>query len=270
MGPFTFNGIRFSLGALALVPFLLWQRKKEANRGNLNSKAHFWPIVLTGVALFAGSSLQQIGLVGTTAGKAGFITGLYMIIVPFLALLRGERTHLAHWIGAILAVIGLFLLSVHSGWSVSSYDLIVLTGAFAWAIHVHLVAKNAERVGVFQLAIWQFAICGVLSLAVALVTEPVTLLAIYDGKWAILYGSFLSVGLAYTLQVVAQKTADPTHAVVIMSLEGAFAALGGWLLLNEGLGLRGLIGAGLMLLGTLISQFFNQPQTEINKPGSIV
>ena len=265
MGPFTFNGIRFSLGALALVPFLLYRRKKGVGADPLNLKAYLLPIILTGLVLFAGASLQQVGIVGTTAGKAGFITGLYVILVPILALLWGERTHLAHWMGALLAVVGLYLLSVRGGWVVSPYDMIVLAGAFVWAIHVHLIAKYSALVGPVRLAMLQFAICGILSTLTALVFEPITFSGIGDGIWAILYGSFLSVGLAYTLQVVAQRDANPSHAVIIMSLEGAFAALGGWLLLSEVLAPRDLIGAGLMLMGMLISQFLGKPRLKVYK-----
>ena len=268
MGPFTFNGIRFSLGALALAPFLLYRQKKGVGAAPLNLKAYLLPIVLTGLVLFAGASLQQVGIVGTTAGKAGFITGLYVILVPLLALLWGERTHLAHWIGAILAVIGLYLLSVRGGWVVSPYDMIVLAGAFVWAIHVHLIARYSALVGPVRLAMLQFAICGFLSLLTALVFEPISFSGISDGLWAILYGSFLSVGLAYTLQVVAQRDANPSHAVIIMSLEGAFAALGGWLVLNEILAPRDLLGAGLMLMGMLISQFFGKPRLKVYKTGT--
>jgi len=267
MGPFTFNGIRFSLGALSLVPFLLWGRKKEGHTTKFNWKSYSIPIVLTGLALFAGASLQQVGLVGTTAGKAGFITGLYVILVPLLALLWGERTHRSHWVGALLAVVGLYLLSVRGDWVVSPYDLVILAGAFMWAVHVHLIARYSALVGPVRLAMAQFAICGLLSLIVAGLFEPINLSGVGDGIWTILYGSFLSVGLAYTLQVVAQRTANPSHAVIIMSLEGAFAALGGWLVLREALAPRDLVGAGLMLVGTLISQFLGQPRVKVIKTG---
>jgi drug/metabolite transporter (DMT)-like permease len=265
MGPFTFNGIRFSLGALALVPFLFWGRKRAGQVSNFDLKVYFWPIILTGLLVFAGASLQQVGIVGTTAGKAGFITGLYVILVPLLSLLWGERTHLAHWVGALLAVVGLYLLSVRGGWVVSSYDLIVFAGAFVWAIHVHMIAKYSALIGPVRLAMSQAAICGLLSLIVGVLFEPITLSGVRDGIWTILYGSILSVGLAYTLQVVAQRTANPSHAVIIMSLEGAFAALGGWLILGEVLAPRDLIGAGLMLTGMLISQFFGTPRAKITK-----
>jgi drug/metabolite transporter (DMT)-like permease len=254
MGPFTFNAIRFSLGAVALLPLLFWQRKKDADLPKLHWRKLVVPIVLTGLALFAGATLQQVGLLGTTAGKAGFITGLYVILVPILALTWGKRTHLAHWIGAALAAVGLYFLSVRSGFSISPYDLIVLVGAFIWAGHVHLIDRYAGKVGPVRLAIIQFAITGILSAIIAILIESIDLAGIVAGVWPILYGAFLSVGLAYTLQIVAQRRADPAHAAIILSLEGAFAALGGWLILQEVLGPRGLIGCGLMLAGTLVSQ----------------
>lgn len=254
MGPFTFNAIRFSLGALVLVPALIWGKRKKTNPVSIP----LIPVLLTGLSLFAGASLQQIGLVGTTAGKAGFITGLYVILVPLLALLWGSRTHPAHWIGAIAAAVGLYLLSVRGRFSISPYDLVVLVGALAWAIHVHLIARYADEVGAVRLSILQFAICGLLSAVVAAFFEPLTVDGIMGGIWPILYGSFLSVGLAYTLQVVAQRNANPSHAVIILSLEGAFAALGGFLVLGETLTARDLVGGGLMLGGMLVSQFFGQ------------
>ncbi len=261
MGPFTFNALRFTLGGLSLLPVLFLTRRKTKQHSLLPFKQSLMPAMLIGLALFAGASLQQIGLVGTTAGKAGFITGLYVILVPLLALLWGKRTHLAHWAGAILAAIGLYFLSVRGDLTVSTFDLIVLAGAFMWAVHVHLIARYSAQVGPIRLSIMQFLICGVLSTIAALIFEAPTITAITDGIWPILYGSFLSVGLAYTLQVVAQRTADPTHAVVILSMEGAFAALGGWLVLNEILTFRDLGGSALILAGTLISQFLGKGET---------
>ncbi len=262
MGPFTFNAIRFSLGAVALMPLLYWQRKRSVDPPQVPWRKLAVPVLLTGLALFAGATLQQVGLLGTTAGKAGFITGLYVILVPLLALTWGKRTHPANWIGAVLAVVGLYLLSVKSGFSVSPYDLIVFVGAFVWAGHVHLIDRYAGKVGPVRLAIFQFAITGVLSAIVAIMFESIDLAGIVAGVWPILYGAFLSVGLAYTLQIVAQRRADPAHAAIILSLEGAFAALGGWLILNEVLGVRGLIGCGLMLAGTLVSQLVGKKESE--------
>lgn len=267
MGPFTFNAIRFSLGALSLVPLLLWGQGRKHPRKKLLLKDVFLPGILTGLALFGGASLQQFGLVGTSAGKAGFITGLYVILVPLLGLLWGRRAHPAHWVGAILAVAGLYFLSVRENFTVSSYDLIILAGAFLWAVHVHLISKFSDPVGPLNLSMIQFAVCGLLSGLVALIFETTTLGSLQDGIWALLYGSFLSVGLAYTLQVVAQRRADPSHAVVILSLEGAFAALGGWLVLGENLSMRDLLGSGLILAGILISQLLgNLHKEKLEKP----
>lgn len=255
MGPFTFNAIRFTLGTVALLPLLFWQRKHEVTRPELPPRKAILPALLIGLALFAGATLQQVGLLGTTAGKAGFITGLYVIFVPLVALTWGRKTHWGHWVGAILAVVGLYLLSVGKGFTVSSYDLIVLVGAFVWAGHVHLIDRYAGRIGPIRLSIMQFAVCGILSALVAVFTEEINLTGIIGGIWPILYGGLLSVGLAYTLQVVAQRRADPSHAAIILSLEGAFAALGGWLVLQEQLPLRGLLGCVLMLAGMVVSKF---------------
>ncbi len=268
MGPFTFNAIRFSLGALILLPLSLIQTRR-GNHHRLKSvfKNYRWPIVVTGLILFGGASLQQIGLVGTTAGKAGFITGLYVILVPLLALFWGSQTHIAHWAGAVLAVVGLYLLSVKTGFQLSPYDLVVFAGAFVWAGHVHLIDRYSDKVGPIQLSIFQFAICGVLSAIAAVLFENVTTVGIADGLWPLLYGGFLSVGLAYTLQVVAQRKANPSHAVIILSLEGAFAALGGWLVLNEILTPRDLLGSVLILGGMLISQIFGKDKLSVNESG---
>jgi drug/metabolite transporter (DMT)-like permease len=258
MGPFTFNAIRFSLGALSLVPLYLLERKKEAHLSSLSMKALILPILMTGLVLFGGASLQQVGLVGTSAGKAGFITGLYVILVPILGLLWGHQTHSAHWLGALLAVAGLYLLSVRGGFSVSPYDLIVLGGAFLWAVHVHLIARYSDQVGPIRLSVLQFAVCGVLSAVTALAFEELSAAGIAGGMGAILYGSFLSVGLGYTLQVVAQRKANPSHAVIILSLEGVFAAIGGWLVLNEVLSIRDGLGCLFIFCGTLVSQFWGK------------
>ena len=258
MGPFTFNALRFSLGALALLPFMVWKGRHEGSIPKKTLQKLIWPGLLTGLSLFAGASLQQIGLVGTSAGKAGFITGLYVILVPLLGLAWGKRTHPAHWIGAVLAVPGLYLLSVQADFTISSYDLVVLGGAFLWAVHVHLITRYAGQVGPLRLAVMQAAVCGILSGLAALLFENISFAGIVDGIWPILYGAFLSVGVAYTLQVVAQRTADPTHAVIILSLESVFAGLGGWIVLQEVLSIRDLIGSGLMLGGIFVSQLFGK------------
>jgi drug/metabolite transporter (DMT)-like permease len=268
VGPLTFNGIRFALGALALVPLTLAMEKRRAP-GNLGADRKHMAVggMLLGIALFAGASLQQIGLAGpqlagfgleaSTAGKAGFITGLYVVLVPIFGLLLAQRPGWGTWIGAGLAVVGMYLLSVTSNLTISFGDLLVFIGAFFWAGHVLLVGKlspGLDGVDAIKLSTIQFAACAVLSLIGAVVTEEITLGGVLGVAPAIAYGGLMSVGVAYTLQVVAQRDAQPAHAAIILSLESVFAALGGWLMLGEVLSTRGLIGCGLMLGGMVLSQ----------------
>jgi drug/metabolite transporter (DMT)-like permease len=258
VGPFIYNGIRFALGSLVLLPFLL-AGKNRANHRAVNPAVSAPKKFLRyglplGLILFCGASLQQIGLVYTTAGKAGFITGLYVIIVPIIGLLWRQRPGLGTWLGALLAAVGLYLLSFSGSVAVSKGDLLVLAGAFFWAGHVQFVGWVSSRIDTIGLAISQFLICSVLSLITALLVETTTLTGILQAAIPILYGGLLSVGLAYTLQIIAQRNSPPAHTAIILSLETVFAALGGWLILDETLPLRGLFGCGLMLAGILISR----------------
>ncbi len=257
VGPFTYNAVRFSLGGLALLPVaLLMRRKGWAQAGPTRSL--WWAGPLVGLVLFGGASLQQAGLVFTTAGKAGFITGLYVILVPLAGLLWGQRAGVGAWLGAMLAVGGLYLLSVNEAMRIESGDLLVLMGAFFWTAHVQLIDWLTKRVDALLLSVTQFMVCAVLSAGVALFTETTSAPALMSAAPAILYGGLLSVGVAYTLQVVAQRTAKPSHAAILLSLESAFAALGGWLILREQLTPRALLGCGLMLAGMLISQLLRK------------
>jgi drug/metabolite transporter (DMT)-like permease len=252
IGPFTFNAIRFAVGSLSLVPLI------QATRARREHKAR-WPLLLkgglaAGTVLFAGASLQQVGLVTTSAGKAGFITGLYVVLVPLMGLLWGQRVSALTWLGALVAVVGLYLLSVTERLTVQPGDLWVLLGAVGWTAHVHLIDWLTERIDPLPLASVQFAVCSLLSWVVALTSETTTVIGLSGALLPLLYGGFMSVGVAYTLQVVAQRDAHPTPAAIIMSLESAFAAVGGGLLLGEQLGVRGTIGAALMLVGMVLAQ----------------
>lgn len=258
VGPFTFNGVRFALGSLSLVPLMLLKRKNPSAITALLPPADrqtvAWGGALAGLALFMGASLQQVGLVHTTAGNAGFITGLYVVIVPLLGLFWRQRPDLGTWIGAVLAAAGLYLLSVTAAFEIAFGDLLVLVGAFFWAAHVLIIGWLSPRIESIQLACIQFAICSLLSLITAAALETMTLQGLMGAALPILYGGLLSVGVAYTLQVVAQRDARPAHAAIILSLESVFAALGGWLLLGELLSARALVGCSLMLAGMLLSQ----------------
>lgn len=260
VGPFTFNGVRFALGSLSLLPLLIAFRRGRSPARRLlppaGRKTMIWGGVLAGLFLFAGASLQQVGLKYTTAGNAGFITGLYVVIVPIMGLGLGQRTDFGTWTGACSAVIGLYLLSITAGLRIAWGDLLEVIGAFFWAAHVLIIGWLSPRTNAILLAATQFAVCSLLSLATAAVLETMAWEGLRRAAIPILYGGLASVGVAYTLQVVAQKDAHPAHAAIFLSMEAVFAALGGWLLLDEQLTPRALAGCALMLAGMLISQLW--------------
>lgn len=252
MGPFTFNAIRFALGAVSLIPVIRATRARQEHRASLGRLLLSGTVL--GVVLFAAASAQQLGIMTTTAGKAGFITGLYVVLVPLLALVWGERASWRAWTGALLAVAGLYFLSATEQVVLSAGDAWILLSAFLFAIQIQLLAHLTQRVDPLPLAAVQFVVCSLLSWLVAGFTEPITWSILEGGLLPILYGGFMSVGVAYTLQAVAQRYARPTPAAIIMSFESPFAALGGWLLLGERLGARGGIGAALMMAGMMLAQ----------------
>jgi drug/metabolite transporter (DMT)-like permease len=261
VGPFTFNGVRFALGSLSLVPLLFILDRRPTKARDLLPPAGKPSLLaggtLAGLFLFAGASLQQVGLVYTTAGNAGFITGLYVVIVPLMGLVLRQQTHRGTWLGAVLAAAGLYFLSITDQFRIAWGDLLELMGAFFWAAHVLIIGWLSPRMDALKLAITQFAACSLLSLLTAVLIETITLEGLRQAAVPILYGGLGSVGIAYTLQVVAQKDAPPAHAAIFLSLEAVFAALGGWLLLNEVLTPRAILGCGLMLAGMLLSQLWD-------------
>ncbi|GGK69804.1 DMT family transporter [Amphritea balenae] len=254
LGPFGFNGSRFLLGAVSLLPLLLFFKPRP---GTCKIAPMLRGSVAAGTFLFLGASLQQAGLLYTSAGNAGFITGLYIIIVPLIGLFLGQITRLNTWLGGLLAVTGLYYLSVGDDFSINTGDLLVLGSALFWAGHVVIIGKLASELDNLRLAIIQFFICALLSLLVAFIFEQDTLsLKNVALAWQpIAYAGLFSVGIAYTLQVVAQRDAPASHAAIIMSLEAVFALLGGWWLLEEEFSTRSIIGCSLMLAGMIISQF---------------
>ncbi|MFH2220303.1 MAG: DMT family transporter [Pseudomonadota bacterium] len=260
VGPFLFNGVRFALGSAVLLPLILRNHvKKNHAHGELKA-VNIKTVILgggfAGLSLFVGASMQQVGLVYTTAGNAGFITGLYVVIVPILGLIWKQRPAVGTWAGAILAAAGLYFLSITSEFTISFGDFLELIGAFFWAGHVLILGWLSPRIDSLKLAFTQFATCSLLSLGTAFAVEVISLQGLIQAAIPILYGGVLSVGVAYTLQVVAQKNAHPAHAAILLSLEAVFAALGGWVLLGETLTLRGMFGCALMLSGMILSQMF--------------
>ncbi len=260
VGPFTFNAVRFALGSLALQP-LIWRmqatRAREGGGPGMDARRMLRCGLLAGSVLFAGAALQQVGMVYTTAGKAGFITGLYVVMVPLFGLFLGHRAGLGTWAGVVAAAVGLYLLSVNEDFSIAFGDVLELIGAVFWAGHVLLIGRlspGMDSTDAVKLAATQFSMCAFLSMLAAGATETITLPGIAAAGIPILYGGLMSVGVAYTLQVVAQRDADPAHAAIILSLEAVFAAVAGYFVLGEVLTLRAMVGCGLMLGGMLVSQ----------------
>jgi len=259
VGPFTFNFVRFLLGAAALLPFALQAWRHSAHPGPESVESHWLPLwgsVLAGFALFTGINLQQIGLITTNASNAGFITGLYVIIVPLIGLFFGVRCGPGVWSGAVLGVVGLYLLSVAETMTLAPGDAWVLGGAFAWAGHVVIIGWLSPRISSFLLAFGQTLTCALLSLAAALVMEEIVMEGIMAAAMPLLFSGIVTTGIAFTLQVIAQKDSPPAHAALIMQMETVFAALSGWLLLGETMNGRGIAGAAMIMTGMLIAQFW--------------
>jgi len=260
VGPFTFNGVRFALGSVVLLPLILrngiWKNTSRKSTSHASTKTLIFGGGLLGIALFAAASLQQVGLVYTTAGNAGFITGLYVVSVPILGLFLGQHPNAGTWTGALIAAVGLYFLSVTDELTISFGDMLELIGAFLWAVQILIVGWLSPKIDPIKLAVAEFSVCSLLSLATASIFEEIALNTLLQATIPILYGGVLSVGVAFTLQVVAQQNAHPAHAAILFSLESVFAALGGWLIINETIGSRGLVGCALMLSGMLLSQLY--------------
>ncbi|MGX5220214.1 DMT family transporter [Pseudomonas sp. S9] len=264
IGPFLYSGLRFSLAAVVLLAILPLLSRNKAESKPAVDKSLLSGGAIMGLALAVGINLQQVGLLFTSVTNSGFITGLYVIIVPILGLFIGQRSGLGIWLGASLAVVGMFLLSVGEGFTVASGDWLQLAGAFVWGLHVLLVGFFATRHDPLRLAIIQFITCAAISMILALIFEPFALDAIIAAAPAIIYGGIFGVAIGFTLQVVAQKHAIASHAAIILSLEAVFAAIAGAILLNETLHLRGYIGCTLMFAGMLLAQLWPQKP----KPGT--
>jgi drug/metabolite transporter (DMT)-like permease len=264
VGPFTFNGVRFALGSLSLVPLILFY--KDSSRKQIDtsrdSKSVIKAGLLAGVVLFIAASLQQIGLLYTTAGKAAFITCLYIVMVPLLGIFLRQYVSMSTWMGSVIAVGGLYLLCVKDSIFISYGEVLELVGAFFWTIHILVIDRFSRKVDVLKLASIQFVTCSALSLITALFIETIRFDTLSQAVIPILYGGIGSVGVAYTLQIVGQKHAAPSHAAIILSMETVFAALGGWLILNEKLSFQESLGCVIMFIGMLLSQLQNLKKTK--------
>jgi drug/metabolite transporter (DMT)-like permease len=251
MGAYLFNGTRFLLGALVLLPFG-WRGQRQASK---LTRDEALGIALAGLLLFGGITFQQVGLRYTTASNAGFITGLYVVFTPLILMFgRGRGLHRDVWAASLLAGVGLFLLSTGGQLRLAPGDALELVCAGIWAFHVIWIGRLAQRIQALRIAIGQNLLCGGISLAIGLLLEGEVWPRGAISWWAIVYTGVFSIGVGYTLQAVGQRVAPAADAAIILSLEAVFAALFGWLLLDERLSMVQLLGCGLMLAGMILAQ----------------
>jgi drug/metabolite transporter (DMT)-like permease len=245
----AFNGIRFLMGGLVLLPFIV--RRVRVKRANIK-----W-MLLAGAILFVASSLQQWGIGTTSAGTAGFITGTYVVLVPLiLALFWRKRTSLYTWLAALVALIGTYLLSTGgSAIMPSSGSMLVLAGSFVWALHVIIVGLAVQKVDVFVFSAGQFLVCGIIHMAFSFFVEPATITGLRESILPLLYAGLFSVALGFTLQAVGQRKAPAADAALILSLEAVFAALAGVLFLQESMNGIQVFGAVIILAAILFAQW---------------
>jgi len=323
IGPFAFNGIRFILGSISLFP-LIFIRRKKSGASLRPFRRLIIPSITAGSVLFIAVIFQQFGMIFTTAGNAGFITGLYVVFTPVLGIFLGRKTMFHTWIGSFLTLSGLYFISIAGRPSVNPGDIIVIISAVFWTVHVLLIDRfmnsdfrqdisielhpdtpkidadsenHGSSLDPVELSAGQFAVCGIFSLICAFLAEPFVVQSVenidpellseglfswlpfpalidslFNGTVVfpaealipILYGGFCSVGIAYTLQVVAQRESPPAHATIILCFEGCFAALGGALLLSEKIGGWTLLGFFLMLAGMMATQLNTRKNVTVN------
>ncbi len=258
VGPFTFNGTRCLIGAVVLLPFIMVQRKRnntaESPQAPGSRKELFLAGGVCGVCLFVASSLQQIGLMYVSAGKSGFITACYIVIVPVLGIFLHRKTGWRVWVAIVVAVVGLYFLCITETFTIGGGDLFSLGGAAAFAVQILAVAHFAPRVDGIRLSCVQCLVCGVLSLPFLFLFETPSLAGLWGSILPLLYAGVLSCGIAYTLQIIGQRDVNPAVASLLMSLESCFSVLAGWLILGERLSQRELIGCVLMFAAIMLAQ----------------
>lgn len=252
VGPFTFNGVRFVIGSLALLPFLYFHREEKSP---VSTSIPLWAaFLMVGIPLFLGATLQQVGLQYTTASKASFLTANYLLMVPIAGLFLGQPLLRNHLIGAILAMAGVYFISITDDFSISLGDGLMLLCALAFTVQIHMLNYLTRRFSPVLLSAGQFMVTGVLNLILAFLFEMPTLTGLQGAMWPILYTGIFSTSVAYTLQAVGQKYMPPTEASMILSMEMVFGGLSGLLFLDESFTLQQTIGVIAMTSGVFLSQ----------------
>lgn len=269
VGGFTFNCIRSLIGGIVLIPCIFWLRKwKAKEQGTLLfveeniMRQSFWERnktlicggVSCGVVLCVASNLQQQGIKYTSVGKAGFITALYIVLVPVISIFMRKKVRKLVWIGMLFAVAGLYFLCINETFTVGRGDLLVLACAAVFAVHILVIDYFAPKVDCVAMSCIQFITCGILSGIPMLLFETISLKSLLGAAGPILYAGVMSCGVAYTLQIIGQKNMNPTVASMILSLESVISVLAGLIILNQRLSARELLGCGLMFVAVVLSQ----------------
>ncbi len=258
--PFTYNAMRTLLGGFVLIPVIAAFRHSERRRNTApKEKAPLRTTVtggiLCGVLLCVASCFQQSGISMTTAGKAGFITALYIIIVPILEFLIYRRSAPMIWLCVIIAAAGFWLLCIKEGFTIGRGDLLVLCCTLFFALHIMVIDNfNARHADAMLMSCIQFFTAGILMLICMFLFECPSLESIWGARYTILYAGIMSSGVAYTLQILGQRDTEPAAATLLMSLESVFAALSGWLILHEALTLKELLGCVLVFAAVILAQ----------------
>lgn len=269
LGPFSFNGLRLILGGISLIPVIKMFSKKNGGECSTScvkgsqkgSGLVYVGGVVCGLALFVASSLQQVGLQYTTAGKGGFITALYVVIVPiFSFIFLKKRARALVWVSVIIATVGLYLLSIKGAdLSIQKGDFLMILCAFVFTLHILFIAHFSPNVDGIKMSSIQFFVAGTISLIVAIFIEIIRFEYIQKSLIPILYSGILSAGVGYTLQIVAQRDTDPTIASLLLSLESVFAVIAGAILLGESMTVRELLGCFIMFVAIVLSQIADSP-----------
>lgn len=255
VGPFTFTVARSIIGGVVLLPCILLLGKWKKG---FATKIEWIGGICCGIALCAATNFQQVGMQFTTVGKAGFITALYVVLVPVLGLFLKKRVPPLIWGCIGLSVIGLYLLCIPAGgFSVSTGDLLVLVCAVLFSIHILIIDYFSPKGDGVIISCIQFFVCGILSIVPMVLLEQPSITGLLDAKWSVLYAGVLSSGVAYTLQVVAQKHVNPTLASLILCLESVVSVLAGWILLGQAMSPREILGCVLMFIAIVLAQLIS-------------
>lgn len=266
VGGFTFNFVRNIIGGLVLLPCIFWMKRSRSSADDQTEKSTvrqqksgmdkvLWMGgICCGAALFVASNLQQFGIKYTTVGKAGFITAMYIVIVPLMGIFLKRTVGIKVWISVVFSVAGLYLLCITDGFSLGFGDILVLICAVCFAGHILIIDHFSPKTDGVQLSCIQFFTCGILSGIGMLLFETPDLPSICQAWLPILYAGAMSSGVGYTLQIIGQKDMDPTVASLILSLESVMSVLAGWLILGQSLSMRELCGCVLMFVAIILAQ----------------